>query len=448
MLDTIVIGGGISGLVAAYRLMRAERRVLLLESQATVGGAIRTERVGGFLVERGPNSIRMTDEIEVLAADLGITDQIIAGDPRAARYIYHGGRLVPAPAGPGKFLRTPLLSARAKLRLLAEPLIGRPGRAGEQSIAEFTTRRLGREVHDVFVSAFVSGIYAGDTSKLSAEAVFPKLVELEREHGGLARGAIASLRKKREPQASRPKRRPITVSSLRGGLDGLPDALGAALGENLRTDTPAERVERRGDEFVVRVPGGEFAAQRVYVAAPAHEAARLVEELSPPLANLLREVDYSPLASVSLAYPREQVEHEADGFGFLAPRVSGLRTLGAIFTSSLFEDRAPDDWVSFTCFIGGATDPGALDLSDEALVAQVAADLGRTVLAHGEPRVLAITRWQRAIPQYTIGHRDRVSAIEAEARRSGLRLFGNYLHGVSVGDCVAAASKIGAQHDV
>ena len=178
------------------------------------------------------------------------------------------------------------------------------------------------------------------------------------------------------------------------------------------------------------------------------ESPALVGELSPALADLLREIDYSPLASVSLAYPRAQVEGDTVGFGFLAPRVSGLRTLGAIFTSSLFADRAPDGWVSFTCFVGGSTDPGALDLSDDELVAQVGADQGRTVLARGEPRVLAVTRWRRAIPQYTIGHRDRVSKIETEATRAGLRLFGNYLHGVSVGDCVAAASKIGAQYDV
>jgi oxygen-dependent protoporphyrinogen oxidase len=447
MLDTVVIGAGISGLVAAYRLKRAERGVLLLEAADAPGGAIRTERVDDFLVERGPNSIRMTEEIEVLAADLGITDEAVAGDPRAPRYIFKDGRLVPAPAGLGKFMRTPLLSARAKLRVLAEPLVRRPRHDREETIAEFVTRRLGREIHDVFVSAFVSGIYAGDTTRLSAEAVFPKLVALEREHGGIARGAIASLRRRRGPSEPRPKRRPVTVSSFEGGLGRLPEALAAALGEDLRMGMPVRSVDRRGEHFAVSFPGGEVEARRVYVAAPANEAALLLEGISPALAGLLREVEYTPLTSVALAYPLGRVKGPADGFGFLAPRTSGMRTLGAIFTSSLFEGRAPEGWVSFTCFIGGTTDPEAIDLSDEELVGQAASDLGRTVGATGEPRVLALTRWRRAIPQYTLGHGGRVAAMEEEAARVGVRLFGNYLHGVSVGDCVAAASKIGAMYD-
>ena len=444
---TVVIGAGISGLVAAYRLMRAGRGVLLLEAGPRVGGAISTLRVDGFLVERGPNSIRMTDEIEILAADLGISGEILYGDPRAPRYIYRDGRLAAAPSGIGRFVCTPLLSAPAKLRLLAEPFIGRPADGREESIREFVTRRFGREIHDVFIAAFVSGIYAGDTSRLSAEAVFPKLVELERDHGGIARGAIASLRRQRTSSEPRPRRRPVTVSSFRGGLERLPEALGDALGERLRTETPVERIERREGSFVVTTSRGAVEAGAVYVATAAYDAAALFEGLSPPLARLLREIEYAPLASVAVAYPREQVAHAADGFGFLAPRVSGLRTLGAVFASSLFEGRAPDGWVLFTCFIGGATDPGAVDLADEALAAQVTDDLSRTVMATGPARVLSIARWTRAIPQYTIGHRDRVAAIESEAARAGVRLFGNYLRGVSVGDCVAGASKIGAKYD-
>lgn len=443
MIDTIVIGAGISGLVAAYRLQREGRDVLLLEADDRPGGVIRTRRVDGFLVEQGPNSVRMTDELERLAADLGLDGELLYGDARAPRYVFHRGKLQRAPMGPASLVTTSLLSARAKLRLLAEPFARSPRDGGEPTIAEFVTRRLGREVHDVLVSAFVSGVYAGDTTRLSADAVFPKLVELERAHGSLVRGGIAALRAKRReapPPGDAPKRRPLTLASFATGLARLPERIGEALGDSLLLSEPAAAVERAGDRFVVRTGGGDREAARLVVATPAGAAAALLRPLSPRLAELLEGVEYPPLASVSLAYERDEVSHPCDGFGFLAPRAAGLRTLGAIFGSSLFPGRAPEGWHAFTCFVGGATDPGAGALDDGELVAQVAADLGRAVGARGEPRVLSVTRWPRAIPQYTLGHRARVAEMEREAASAGVRLLGNYLHGVSVGECVAAAS--------
>jgi len=181
------------------------------------------------------------------------------------------------------------------------------------------------------------------------------------------------------------------------------------------------------------------------VATPADEAARLLGSHSPQIAEALAAIEYPPLVSVALAYERERVGHSADGFGFLAPRASGMRTLGAIFGSSLFEDRAPDGWQSFTCFVGGATDPSSIDLSDDEIVAVVASDLERALDAKGAPRVLSVTRWRRAIPQYTIGHRARIAIAEKEADSIGVRLLGNYLHGVSVGDCVAHARKMASE---
>jgi protoporphyrinogen/coproporphyrinogen III oxidase len=441
MPETIVIGAGISGLTAAHRLAKDGRDVLLLEASGRVGGAIATERVDGFVVERGPNTVRMTDEIEALATDLGIAEEIVYGDPRAPRYLFHEGRLVPAPSGVGSFLRTPLLSKRAKLRLLAEPFVRRPSTDREPTIAEFVTRRLGREIHDVFVSAFVSGVYAGDTSKLSALAVFPKLVEFEREHGGLVRGALASRRKPADAAPPKARRR-LTIASFPGGLDRLPRAAADALGDRVKTSTRVERVERVADGYIVVAEADRSECRELVVATPADEAARLLGPHSARLARELDAIEYPPLVSVALAYERERVEHPANGFGFLAPRMSGLRTLGAIFGSSLFEGRAPDGWLSFTCFVGGATDPTAVELSDDAIVDVVAGDLARALGASGAPRVLSVTRWRRAIPQFTVGHVARVAAIEDEAARLGVRLLGNYLHGVSVGDCVAEASKL------
>lgn len=445
-VDALIVGAGISGLTAAHQLARSGRDVLVLEASDRPGGSIRTDQLDGFIVERGPNSVRMTDELEALVIDLELVDELVAGDPRAPRYIFFRGRLHAAPAGPGALFTTPLLSAGGKLRVFAEPFIGRPGHQREQTIAEFVTRRFGRQIHDVFVSAFVSGIYAGDTTKLSMEAVFPKLVELEREHGGVVRGGIASIlegRKKAAPVPGTPRkrRRPITISSFRGGLSRLPEAIGERLGESLRLEAPVERIERAEDGFVIGSGELEVRARELFIATPADRAATLLRGIAPEASAALEAIEYAPLASVSVAYRNEDVSAGREGFGFLAPRDGGLRTLGAIFGSSLFEGRAPEGWSSFTCFIGGALDPGALDMDDDGLVGQIASDLERAIGARGAPRVLGVTRWRRAIPQYTLGHGARVAAAEAAAATAGVRLLGNYLRGVSVGECVALARQ-------
>jgi oxygen-dependent protoporphyrinogen oxidase len=452
--DAIVIGGGISGLVAAHRLSQSGD-VLLFEASERAGGVIQTREGNGFLVELGPNSVRMTDEIDALVRELDLEEDLVTGDPRAPRYVYHRGRLVRAPMGPASLVTSSLLSFGAKLRLLGEPFARAPGGGEEPTLEAFVTRRLGREVHDVLVSAFVSGVYAGDTRRLSAEAIVPSLVAFEREHGSVVRGGIAAFRRKRREakaaapaaapggeRAARPRRRGMTISSFRGGLSRLPERIAEALGERARLGTPVEGVERRDGTWIVEAGGERVETSRLVVATPADTAAALLAPHAPRLATLLDEIEYAPLVSVALAYERERVAHACDGFGFLAPRGAGLRTLGAIFGASLFPGRAPDGWHSFTCFVGGATDPEAIALDDDAIVDLVAGDLERAVGARGEPRVLTITRWRRAIPQYTIGHPARVGEIEREAAALGVELLGNYLHGVSVGDCVAAAMKI------
>ncbi|MBK6424967.1 MAG: protoporphyrinogen oxidase [Blastocatellia bacterium] len=455
--DVAVIGAGISGLSYAHRARKAGRSVVVLESGNRAGGVIRTHREDGFLVECGPNSVRMTDELEELIADLGLDGELVKGDPRAARYVYRDGRLMKAPMGPASLVTSPVLSVRGKLRVLAEPFVRAPRDASEPTIAEFITRRFGREVHDILVSAFVSGIYAGDTTKLSAAAVFPKLVELERERGGVVRGGIAELRAKRraarvaaangESAPARRKRRPLTIVSFADGLDRLPFRIAESLGDALRLDTPVERIERIDGGFALVLPGERMTVRDLVVATPAQSAGTLLRDHSDRLADLLDGIEYPSLVSVSVAYRKEDVRHDCSGFGFLAPRTAGLRILGGIFPSGIFAGRAPEGWHAFTCFIGGATDPDAFGLDDDDLVDLVADDLASTVGASGPPRVLQVVRWPRAIPQYTIGHVERVAEIERECDRLGLSVLGNYLHGVSVGDCVksafAAAAKSG-----
>ncbi|MEO5657594.1 MAG: protoporphyrinogen oxidase [Nitrospiria bacterium] len=443
--SVIVIGGGISGLGVAYALHREGVGVRLIEARSDVGGVIRSHRVEGYLIEHGPTSaLNHSVEIERVIDDLGLTGERVFASPAARRrYIVRGGRPLPLPTGPIAFLTTPLWSARAKWRLLGEPFAPRAP-AGEESIAAFVTRRMGSEFCDYAVDPFVSGVYAGDPHELSLASTFPRLHAMECEHGGLIRGAIAQIGR---PRAARPTRRGIY--SFREGLAELPRALGAELGDALWVNTRVRTIDRGSAGFrvtVARADGGEFIeeAERLVLAVPADAAAELARPWAPVLADELGAIVYAPVAIVYLAFPRSGVLHALDGFGCLVPRRERRTILGSLWTSTVFPGRVPDGMVGLTNFVGGATQPELIDRPDHALIASVLEDLDRLLGIRSPPAFAHVIRHARAIPQYLIGHGERLARIEREvARIKGLSLAGNYLRGVSVNDCFEKGLALG-----
>ncbi len=448
--DSIIIGAGISGLVAAHRLKKLGRDILIVESGDQVGGVIRSFDAEGFLIERGPNSLRGTHEFLDLVEELDLTDQLVVADPRAPAYVYAGGQLHAVPISPLSLIKTELLSTSAKLRLLREPLIKRRDEAGEESIASFARRRLGDEVLDRLIAPFLSGVYAGDPERLSVQACFPKLAEFELEAGSILRGALrAAKQSRRQPEKPKRSLRQYRLCSFRRGLSALPQAMATALGDDLLTDARIVNISGNDStpDFKIELEHQSalktFNCSTLIIATPADAAARLLDDVAPEIAALIADIPYASLVSVPLAYRAEQVARELDGFGFLAPRGEGLRTLGSIWNSSLFAERAPDRWIVTTNFIGGATDPEAIGLSDEELIRVVHNDLSVVLNISGEPRRLPITRYDRAIPQYNLGHAARAARIEVELRNHpGLWIAGNYLRGVSLGDCIKQAERI------
>jgi len=448
--DSVIIGAGISGLVAAHRLKKLGRDVLLIESGARAGGVIQSEEVEGFLIEAGPNSLRGSHEFLDLVEELGLTGELITADPRDPAYVYADGQLHAVPMNPLALVKTRLISNSAKLRLLREPFVKARAESGEESIASFVRRRLGDELLERLVAPFLSGVYAGDPEKLSVQACFPKLVEFEAEAGSILRGALRAARQSRKRQ-DKPKRslRPYRLCSFRHGLSALPRSLAKSLGDSLMTHARIVSVSPKvlTTGFQIRLEHRNeiktFNCSTLIVATPADAAARLLSDIAPEIATLIAGIKYVSIASVPLAYRVEQAPQALDGFGFLAPRGEGLRTLGSIWNSSLFAERAPDGWIVTTNFIGGATDPGAVQLSDEELISAVHHDLSKVLGVSQEPRRLPITRYERAIPQYTIGHAARVARIEAELQnQAGLWIAGNYLRGVALGDCIKQAERI------
>jgi oxygen-dependent protoporphyrinogen oxidase len=434
--DVIVVGGGISGLTTAWHLARGGLDVALLEAGPRVGGSIVTHADGDWLFELGPNTVLENNPHVgplVDAAGLG-ADKLVATSAGKRRYLWKRGRLQPLPAGPLSFLRTRLFSATAKARIAREPFVRPPPDDREESVAQFVRRRLGQEMLDYAVGPFVSGVYAGDPERLSVQWATAKIHALEKQHGGLIKGALA----KRKGPA--PSGHMITI---RQGLDALPARLAAGI-PVVRTSTACRRV-RRDDDGTWRVDtdDGSLTARRVVLAVPADALARLLDEATEGDARLFDEMPYAPIVLTALGFRREDVAHPLDGFGFLAPRCESLRILGCLFPSSLFPGRAPAGHVALTAFAGGRTDPAIVELDDDRVVGLVTAELRRALGTRAAPVAVHVRRWPRAIPQYEVGHGRFVArARELEARLPGLSIGGNVLGGVSVPDCIRNATAL------
>lgn len=450
--EVIVIGGGISGLAVAEALLSRGKDVLVLEEGAQAGGVIQSFQAEGFLIERGPNSLRGTPDLLRLIREFSLQDKSVNGDPHAPAYVFVDDKLQAVPMGPGPLLKTSLLTSGGKLRLFAEPFIKGQRSEGEESVASFIRRRLGPQVLDHLVSPFVSGIYAGDVNRLSVQAAFPKLAEFEDLGGSIIRGAIKHARSNKGPRVKRdPELRKMRMCSFRDGLQTLPSSIANQLGSRLKTGTRVTGIRcvdgAEGSGYEVTCESGgdvqKLMCRKLVMATPAFIGAKLLKGVSSELAYLLEEVPYASIASVPLGYRLEDIPIALDGFGFLIPRGTGYRILGTIWNSSLFEGRSPEGWALLTTYIGGATDPAATGLSDEALREAVHADLVRTIGVKGLPRALPITRWEKALPQYEIGHASRLKSIESLLTRiPGLAIAGNYLHGISLGDCLENGAKI------
>jgi oxygen-dependent protoporphyrinogen oxidase len=443
-IDVAVIGGGISGLATAFGLAQRGIAVEVLDRGTRPGGVIGSVQRDGALYETGPNSaLDTTPLINELLDALGIrAERADASAVAATRFIVRDGRLVALPTSPGAFLTTPAFTLGAKLRLLREPFIAPAPPAEEESIAAFVRRRLGDEFLDYAVDPFVSGVYAGDPERISVSAAFPRLHALEQKYGSLIKGQIAGARERRQ-SAEKAKNAAVSFS-FRGGMQTLTDALARAVGR-VATAASVRRIEFGSDRLwtVAGTRDGETLARRaraVVLAAPAYEAAGLVRDLAPPAAQGLAAIEYAAVASVATASRRDDIAHSLAGFGFLVPKKERRRILGTLFSSSMFERRSPAGTVLLTSFVGGMRHPELPARPDAEIEALLHDELRALVGARGAPLWTVITRWTHAIPQYNLGHRERLRPVEdAERAFPGLFFCANYRGGVSVGDCIKSA---------
>jgi oxygen-dependent protoporphyrinogen oxidase len=446
-----IVGGGVAGLALAHALGQKGARArgveaLVLERSPRAGGNIRSEVRDGYLLEAGPNGfLDSAPETLDLVRELGLEGELLPSHDRARkRYIFRRGRLHPLPGGPGAFLTSGLLSWPGKLRVALEPL-ARPRPEGDETIHEFASRRIGREAAEVLIDPMVSGVFGGDSRRLSLRACFPAMWTMETDHGGLFRALLAKTWAKRKTKGTAPLGAPLgRLTSFRGGTETLVRALARARGDALKTGVLVRGLAPAGDGYELALEGGGVvAADAVVLAGGAGESARVVEGLDGELASLLRGIPSAALAVVCLGYEESRLPRALDGFGFLIPRGEGPRILGVLWDSSIYPGRAPSGRALLRAMIGGAHDDGALALDDAALLSVVRKDLALTMGLEADPVLVRIFRHPRGIPQYTVGHLDRLARAEARLERlPGVYLAGNSYRGVAINACVAEAGPL------
>ena len=442
MKSVAIIGAGITGLTAAYRLHRENIPVTVYEAAPRVGGPIQTTQRDGYLAESGPNSMLETSPlISNLVKDLGLESRRVYASPTAkARYIVRDGKPIAAPTSPRKFLGTELFSTAAKLRLMAEPFIGR-NTEPEEALAHFVRRRLGSEFLDYAINPFVGGIYAGDPEALSVQQAFPKLAAVEQEYGSLILGQFLGARaRKRRGEVSKQN---APMFSFDTGLETLPLALAEKLGTAVRVSEPVSLLRKTGFGWQVQTGRGAEEHSAVLLAIGAHQLARMrVEAEGFPHLTPLAEVVYPPVASVTLGFRRLDVKAPLDGFGLLVPQAEQMNILGTLFTSSLFPNRAPDRHVTLTTYIGGARAPHLAMQPRESLVECALKDLQKLLGVTGAPTFEQCFVFPEAIPQYNVGYgRFKKLMADAEAAAPGLFISGNARCGISLSDSILSAHK-------
>lgn len=465
----VVVGAGIAGLSAAYRAHRiAEERgldveIVVLESGSRAGGVIESVERSGCVMELGPDSI-ITEKpwARALAEEIGLAPRIVGTkDEFRQSFVAIGKKLVPIPEGfymmaPSRlspFVRTGLFTWPGKIRMAADVFLPRRTEDSDESLASFVRRRLGREALERAAQPMVGGVYTADPEKLSLRATMPRFLEMEKKHRSLILGLVSARTKAMragagggataEGSAAGP--RYSLFISMDRGLSVLPNRLCELLpAGTVRTGSMVERVEKTDTAWKVHTLEETLDADAVCLATPAYATSRLLESVSPELSRSLNTIEYASSATVNLVYRREDITHPLDGFGFVVPAVEKRTLLACTFSSVKYPGRAGAGTVLVRAFVGGALFPEAYEMPDDRMLAGVGRDLRDLIGVRADPVDSVITRWPRSMPQYNVGHLERVTRLEEEAgRHATLALAGAAYRGVGIPDCVRSGEAAG-----
>lgn len=431
-----IVGAGISSLATAFYLnrQRPDVELTILDAANRAGGALETVDIEGFRFEAAANGfLSNKPEFLQLVEDSGARDLLMPSSDLARKRFIYTDRLHRLPESPGAFVRSSLLSAPQKMRLLGEVFVPARRDGEDETLRAFGDRRLGRAFTDVFLDAMCAGIYGTTPEKVSVRAAFPLVAALERDHGGLFRGMLAKRRASAGPGG--------TLMSFRGGVSTFVDHLTSRIEARWRLGQPVLAVGRSPAGYVVRTADSEEEVNELVLGTPAYAAADIVRGLDAELSAMLAAIPYSPIAVVGFGY-RHDV-HPLDGFGLLTTSSAGVPVLGILWDSSIFPDRAPAGARSVRVMIGGQRNPDLVAQDTAGLVATARKGLATTMGLTGDPDVVYVKRWDRGIPSYEPGHLDRVAAILERAERwPGLHFNSNAYHGVAMTDCARNSRQL------
>lgn len=436
-----IVGAGITGLSVAWNAEKHGAKVDLFDRKTTAGGVIGTESDGEWRYELGPNTLLLKDpEIEEALGELDLTSRVETANSEASkRFIVKNGELNQLPQSLTGFLKTPLFSGKAKMRLLKEPWISKMGQ--DATVAQFFEGRFGKEILDYAVNPFIAGIHAGRPDQLSIKHAFPSLYDLEQKHGSVVKGGVSKMFGRNRNGNKKTKRKLISFLT---GLYELPEKLGSNI-TNTFYNHELKRTEKRHDGWYLLTNQGEYGPyDHVVVTIPLHKWDTKKLPLTSQQLNKIREVSYPPLSMMVLGYKKEDVAHPMDGFGFLVPEVENRSILGALFTSTLFKNRAPEGHHLLTVFAGGARQPEIAKMEGSELLKLAQADLKDLVGVKGSPVFKDHIFWPRSIPQYDTGYDEIIEIFEhIELNNSGLHVAGNFRGGISVPDCIKNGLSLG-----
>jgi len=460
MLEVLIIGGGISGLTVAHASGLLERpgSCELWESSGRLGGTIGTDRAEGYSVDWGPNGFLDREPLTLrLADELGLKELLEPANSKSEkRFIVKHGQLHPVPFSPLKMLATGLLGPLEKDRVFCEPCIAARSDDSDESVFDFAARRIGRAAAETFVDPMVSGIHGGLARELSLPSCFPIMREMETRYGGLVKALIARQREKRRSRdagsatgkkSGGPAGPGGHLTSFKSGFDLIIQRLGDRVQPAIRKNRQVAWMRRSENGWEIADQTGlTVQTKKVVVACPTYSAAIILKDFDRELSAAFDSIPYAPIIVVATGHKREDVRHPLDGFGFLIPRTQGIRTLGSIWTSSIFSERAPEGFVQFRSMLGGAGDPSVLELSDEQLWNTLRKELDPLIGIKNDPAFMRVFRWERGIPQFKLGHRERRARIEQlVSRHPGLFITGNAYYGVGLNECVKMAYKVAQQ---
>lgn len=449
----VVVGGGIAGLSSAFLIKEAAKKnnldldLIVLEAKPYPGGSTRTDIVDGYTCEWGPNGFLDNEPRTLeLVKMLGIEDRLVrADDASSKRFIYHNGKMREVALNPMKFLTSDIVSLPTKFRMALEFFVPAKKNGNDETVYSFGRRRLGKGFAKYLLDPMVSGVFAGDTKQLSLKAVFPKMVEMESEFGGLFKAMIAKRKdaKKNGSKAGGPAGPSGVLHTFKYGMGELTTTLADKMNAELRLPSPVISIQYAGDKFVVVTSDDRIEADEVVLASPSFETSKIIEDIDKDVARSLNNIYFAPVDVVCHGFKSENTGHSINGFGVLAPRSEGIRSLGSLWSDSIFPGQSPDGFHLLRTILGGACDPDITGLSDEQLDNTAQEDLSRLMGLKEKPDFTRVYRHPKGIPQYTVGHLKRIAATEKmENDLSGLYFTGVSYRGVSVNGCIKDAFRV------